>query len=108
MIREWVKDFDSTDLYDLLDEYRVPYGPVYSIADIFADPHIAARKNLVQVDDPHVGPVTVPAPYPNLSHAEGRIYNPAPRIGEHNNEIYKELLGLTEAEIDQLTDLGAI
>ena len=108
LIREWAKDFDSADLYRVLDEYRVPYGPVYSIADIFSDPHIAARKNLVQVDDPHVGPVTIPAPYPNLSHAEGRIYNPAPRIGEHNNEIYEGLLGLTEAEMDELTNLGAI
>ena len=62
----------------------------------------------MQVDDPHVGPVTVPAPYPNLSHAEGRIYNPAPRIGEHNDEVYKELLGLTDAEVNELTDLGAI
>ena len=108
MIREWVSEFDSKELYDLLDEFRVPYGPVYSIADIFADPHIAERQDLVQIDDPHVGPVTVPAPYPRLSHAAGRIYNPAPGVGDDNDEIYGQLLGMSEQERDQLAEAGII
>ena len=108
IIREWVAPFESQALYALLDEYRVPYGPVYSIADIFADPHIAARDNLVQIDDPNVGPVTVPAPYPRLSHAAGRIYNPAPAVGDHNEEIFQDLLGLSDIEIEKLSDIGVI
>jgi crotonobetainyl-CoA:carnitine CoA-transferase CaiB-like acyl-CoA transferase len=108
LIRQWVKAQDRVPLYQLLDEYRVPYGPVNSIADIFADPHFAAREDLVTIDDPHVGPVMTPAPYPRLSHAPGRVYNPAPTIGEHNDEIYRGLLGLSDEEIASLAQSGVI
>jgi len=81
---------------------------VNSIADIFADPHVAAREDLVQIDDPHVGPVTAPAPYPRLSHASGRIYGPAPGIGDHNDEIYGGLLGMSDGELTTLSDAGVI
>jgi crotonobetainyl-CoA:carnitine CoA-transferase CaiB-like acyl-CoA transferase len=108
MVRQWVKDFDAKELHDLLDEFRVPYGPVNSIADIFADPHFAAREDLVTIDDPHVGPVVTPAPYPRLSHAPGRVYNPAPSVGQHNDEVYRDLLGMTDAEVDALARIGAI
>lgn len=108
MIRRWVKVQDAAPLYAVLDEYRVPYGPVNSIADIFADPHFAAREDLVTIDDPHLGPVMTPAPYPRLSHAPGRVYNPAPAVGQHNDEIYRGLLGMTDGEIAALTSAGVI
>lgn len=108
LIREWVAPQESTELYALLDEYRVPYGPVYSIADIFADPHFKEREDLVVVDDPAVGPVVTPAPYPRLSHAAGRVYSPAPLIGQHNDEIYRGLLGFEESEIEALRSEGTI
>ncbi len=108
MIRQWVKGFDAAELYGLLDEFRVPYGPVNSIADIFADPHFAAREDLVMVDDPHVGPVMTPAPYPRLSHAPGRVYAPAPAVGQHNDEIYRGLLKMDDAELDALLAAGVI
>jgi succinyl-CoA---D-citramalate CoA-transferase len=108
LIRQWVKNFDAKSLYAKLDEFRVPYGPVNSIADIFEDPHFEAREDLVMIDDPHVGPVMTPAPYPRLSHAAGRVYNPAPAVGQHNDEVYRGLLGMTDGEIDALTESAAI
>ena len=108
LMREWVAGYEAAALYARLDEFRVPYGPVNSIADIFADPHIADRGDLVQIEDPHVGPVTVPAPYPRLSHAAGRIYAPAPGIGDHNAEIYGGLLGMSGAELEELAGAGVI
>ncbi len=108
VIREWVNAQDAKPLYAVLDAFRVPYGPVNSIADIFADPHFAAREDLVSIDDPHVGPVITPAPYPRLSHAAGRVYNPAPSVGEHNDEIYRGLLGMTHGEIETLGRDGVI
>ena len=99
---------ESTELYARLDEFRVPYGPVYSIADILVDPHFKTREDLVVVDDPAVGPVVTPAPYPRLSHAAGRVYSPAPLIGQHNDEIYRGLLGFEESEIESLAAEGTI
>ena len=100
--------YEAAELYARLEEFRVPYGPVNSIADIFADPHIADRGDLVQIEDPHVGAVTVPAPYPRLSHAAGRIYSPAPGIGEHNAEVYGGILGMSEGEMGELSAAGVI
>ena len=108
LIREWVAPQNSVDLYTRLDEFRVPYGPVYSIADIFADPQVQARDDLVLIDDPAVGPVVTPAPYPRLSHAPGRVYSPAPLIGQHNDEIYRGLLGFEDSEIEALRADGTI
>jgi crotonobetainyl-CoA:carnitine CoA-transferase CaiB-like acyl-CoA transferase len=108
IIRQWVAPQQSADLYAKLDQYRVPYGPVNSIADIFADPHYEARGDLVSIDDPNVGAVIVPAPYPRLSHASGRIYSPAPSVGEHNEEVLRGMLGMSDAEIAELTESGTI
>ena len=60
------------------------------------------------MDDPHIGPTAMPAVYPRLSHAPGRVYAPAPVPGQHNNEIYQELLGLSDAELDQLRQAEVI
>lgn len=102
IIRTWVADLDAKTLYSRLEAERVPFGPINSIADIFADPHYKAREDIVTVDDPQIGPTAVPAVYPRLSHAPGRIYHPAPLPGQHNTEIYQGLLGLSDDEIAQL------
>ena len=80
----------------------------YSIADIAADPHYAAREDIVTVDDPTIGPVKQPAVYPRLSATPGRIQRGAPKLGEHNQEVYGGLLGLSAEEIAQLAADGVI
>ena len=108
MIRQWVKVQDRAALYAVLDQYRVPYGGVNSIADIFTDPQFEAREDLVTIDDPHVGSVVTPAPYPRLSHAPGRVYSPAPAVGQHNEEVYRGLLGMSSEELESLSSAGVI
>lgn len=108
IIREWVASRDAADVYRILSEWRVPFGPINSIADIFDDPHYQAREDLVTVEDPLIGKVTMPAVYPRLSHAAGRVYHPAPVPGQHNREIYQKLLGLSEAECDRLRAASTI
>ncbi|MDP6606091.1 MAG: CoA transferase [Dehalococcoidia bacterium] len=108
MIQEWVSGFTSKELQARLDEHRVPYGPVNSIEDIFVDPHFKAREDLVVVDDPQIGSTLVPAVYPRLSHAPGRVYSPAPVPGQHNEEIYKGTLGLSDSDLDWLRESEVI
>lgn len=108
IIRQWVASLDAEDLYRRLEAGRVPFGPVYSIADIFADPHYKARQDIVTVDDPQIGPTAMPAAYPRLSHAAGRVYEPAPLPGQHNDDIYRGLLGLSDAEFARLRQAGTV
>lgn len=108
IIRAWVAGLDAAQLYPRLEQWRVPFGPVYSIADIFADPHYQARQDIITVADPQIGPTAMPAVYPRLSHAPGQVYSPAPVPGQHNDEVYRELLGMEAGEVAALREIGAI
>ena len=78
-------------------------GTAYSAADIFADPHMAARGDLVAVDDPVIGPVRQQAPFPRLANSPAPVPRGAPRLGEHNREVWCDLVGLSD---DELADLA--
>jgi crotonobetainyl-CoA:carnitine CoA-transferase CaiB-like acyl-CoA transferase len=93
-IAEWVRGLTQADCLARLDAGGVPGSPVFSIADIFADPHFAARGNIVRVKDPLLGEVAQPGIYPHLSATPGAIRRPAPLLGEANAEIYGGLLGI--------------
>ena len=87
----------------------VPTAPVYSIADIFEDPHYRARGTVTEVVEPESGePVHVPNVLPALSETPGRIESLGPRLGAHNDEVYGDLLGLSAAERDALRKKGVI
>jgi crotonobetainyl-CoA:carnitine CoA-transferase CaiB-like acyl-CoA transferase len=99
IVGDWVRQHTAAEVERILIAAQVPVTRVYSIADIFADPHYAARGDIVAVEDPTIGPVRMQGVYPRLSHTPGCIRRGAPRLGEHNQEIYGTLLGLTNAEI---------
>jgi crotonobetainyl-CoA:carnitine CoA-transferase CaiB-like acyl-CoA transferase len=102
IVGEWVLQHTAAEIEATLVAQQVPVTRAHSIADIFADPHYAARADIVSVDDPTIGPLRMQAVYPRLSATPGRIQRGAPKLGEHNAEIYGELLGLTAQEIDAL------
>ena len=106
-VSEWTASHDLTELRDVLDRAEVPNGPISSIADIVAEPHVQARGTLMDVDDPVIGRVKMPAPVPRLSATPARVSRPAPEVGEHNAEVYAEL-GLDAAALDQLRAEGVI
>lgn len=108
IIAGWFAQHDHDEVTELLRQHRVPFGPIYSVADIMQDPHYEARGNIVEVDDPHIGRIKMPAPYPRLSHAPGQVYSPAPTPGQHNQEIYGDVLGLSHDQIEQLAADGVI
>jgi crotonobetainyl-CoA:carnitine CoA-transferase CaiB-like acyl-CoA transferase len=79
--------------------HDVPVGTAYSAADIAADPHMAARGDLVTVDDPVLGPVRQQAPFPRLDGRPPRAPSGAPTLGEHNDEVWCGLVGLSPEEL---------
>jgi crotonobetainyl-CoA:carnitine CoA-transferase CaiB-like acyl-CoA transferase len=104
LVGQWVSQHPLETVMETILDAGVAIAPVYSARDIAEDPHYAAREAIVTVEDPVVGPVKQPAPLPKLSRTPGRIYNPAPSLGEHNAEIYGGLLGLSEEQICTLAD----
>jgi formyl-CoA transferase len=84
-----------------MQKAEVPAGRIYSVADIAADPHYAARGMIQQVVAGDGEPLKVPGIVPKLSATPGAIPSPAPKLGEHTAEVL-EGLGFSSTEIDQL------
>jgi crotonobetainyl-CoA:carnitine CoA-transferase CaiB-like acyl-CoA transferase len=104
LVADWTSSLTAEEITARCVQHDVPVGTAYSAADIFSDPHMAARGDLVPVDDPVIGPVRQQAPYPRLSRRPTPLPAGAPRLGEHNKEVWCGIVGLGE---DELADFAA-
>jgi formyl-CoA transferase len=86
-IGQWTQARKAGEVLALLDGARVPSGRIYSVADIAADPHYLARGMIVQTAGADGKPLRVPGIVPKLSLTPGRLVTPAPRLGEHTQEV---------------------
>jgi crotonobetainyl-CoA:carnitine CoA-transferase CaiB-like acyl-CoA transferase len=91
-----------------LVKHEVPNHPVFDIQDAFEDPHYRARGNLVEVPDPVMGSVKMQDVVPKLSLTPGSVRSSGPLLGQHNEEVYRDLLGLSQEEMARLKQEGAI
>ena len=108
IVGDWAAQHTRDELMRLCEAGDVPLGPINSIADIFEDEHIRARKTLETLDVPGEGPVTVPGVVPHLRGTPGRIDTLGPTLGQHNDEIYRDLLGMSATELQELRVAGII
>jgi CoA:oxalate CoA-transferase len=86
----------------------LPIGPVQDAREIFDDPQVAARKLMIDVQDPILGPVKLVGPVAKLSGGTEPLTRPAPLLGEHNSEVLTELLGYSKDEVGRLKAEGVI
>jgi formyl-CoA transferase len=108
VVSGWFLEHTASEAQQLLDEAGVPVSPIYSIADIFADPQYAARSDIIRPSDPAIGEVPMPAVLPRFSRTPGAVRFLGPELGAHNAEVYGGLLGLSDAEQAQLKAEGVI
>ncbi len=108
LVGDWTGSRTRAEVLARCEAEQVPSSAVNSIADIFADPHYRDRDNLVTLQDRMAGAVTVPGVVPRLSATPGRIGRLGPRLGEHNAEVYRRLLGLDDAAITRLKADGVL
>jgi crotonobetainyl-CoA:carnitine CoA-transferase CaiB-like acyl-CoA transferase len=107
-VASWLADQSADEVLERLLDARVPAGRVNSIADVFADPHIAARENLVAVADGRGEDVRMVGVIPKLSRTPGRIAHAGRALGADNAAVYGELLGLSEESIRALRERGVV
>ena len=109
LVAEWTSTMTVKELDVHLEKHGVVTGPIYSIADIAKDPHYRDRKMVRQVNDEALGSIAVPGVAPRLSRTEGDIAWLGPQeLGSHNKEIYGSLLGISDNELDELSNDGII
>jgi crotonobetainyl-CoA:carnitine CoA-transferase CaiB-like acyl-CoA transferase len=87
IVAAWVAARESKDVEEACIAHDVPVATAFSAADIAADPHMAARGDLVSVDDPEVGPLRQQAPFPRFAGEPPPVPTGAPRLGEHHREV---------------------
>ncbi|MFV9503799.1 MAG: CaiB/BaiF CoA transferase family protein [Oscillochloridaceae bacterium umkhey_bin13] len=103
IVRDWCGSLTREEVLQRCYATGTPAAPLNNIADIFGDRQIHARRNLLAIDEPTIGEtVIVPATVPKLSETPGRIRSLGPRLGEHTNEVLRDILGLDEQAIAEL------
>jgi crotonobetainyl-CoA:carnitine CoA-transferase CaiB-like acyl-CoA transferase len=109
LVGDWVGARDLGVALAALEAAEVPAAPVMSVRDLFDDPHVRARDNVLRVAAGALGAVAMPGVVPRLSATPGRVQAPGPAApGAHNEEIYRGRLGLTRAELDRLREHGVV
>jgi crotonobetainyl-CoA:carnitine CoA-transferase CaiB-like acyl-CoA transferase len=109
LVQAWVQRYDAEEVLGRLEKAEVPVSLVYSVRDLFADPHVRARENIVETANPLGGRLRAVGVVPRLTGTPGTIRSAAPvEVGAHNEEIYCGRLGLTREELDALRSRGIV
>ena len=109
IVAEWAARHTAKEIDEILNEAGVICGPIYTIADIFDDPQYRAREMLVTHVDPEFGEYVGPGIVPKLSRTPGGVrWSATWEEGSHNREIYGDLLGLADEELERLSAEGVL
>ncbi|MGH2843158.1 MAG: CoA transferase, partial [Solirubrobacteraceae bacterium] len=109
LIAEWAVRHDAEQIDRTLNDAHVVCGPIYTIADIFEDPQFRAREMLIPHHDPEFGEYIGPGVVPKLSETPGAVrWSATWEEGSHNDEVYGGLLGLSEAQREELRERGVL
>lgn len=106
LVSLWTMSMNAKEVEQRCLEHGVPVAVSYDAHDILNDPHMIERGDFVTVNDPIAGPHRQQGPFPRLDGVVPEAPLPAPRLGEHNKEIWCDALGLSETELAELTAQG--
>jgi crotonobetainyl-CoA:carnitine CoA-transferase CaiB-like acyl-CoA transferase len=108
VVTEWTRGRSAAEVEEACVACDVPVATAYTAADMFADPHFAARGDLVEVDDPVVGPTRQQAPFPRFAGESPPAPAGAPRLGQHTRQVLGDTLSMSDGELDALQSDGVI
>jgi crotonobetainyl-CoA:carnitine CoA-transferase CaiB-like acyl-CoA transferase len=108
LIAAWTAPRPVEEIEQRLQVAGVPVHRVTTSADCFADPQLAHRGHFVTVEHPQLGPVPVENARFRLSRTPARVPWPGPTFGQHNDQVLREILGLSDEEIVRLVTSGAL
>lgn len=106
IIGGWTSVRGHYEAMHLLQQRGVPAGAVLTAPELVSDPHLRARGAWVEHTHPDAGTWEMEAPPWRLSRTPGHIRMPAPGFGQHNSYVFRELLGLSEPDLEALYAAG--
>ena len=109
LLQAWVGAADAPDVLARLDAAEVPCGPVASVKELFEDPQVRARDNILELPSPLGGLLAMVGIVPRLTASPGRVESAGPvTVGADNEEIYCGRLGLTRDDLRALSHRGVV
>lgn len=107
-VAEWTRSHSLRELEETLAAADVPASRIFTMADIFSDPHYRARNMLVSTRDDDLGSVTLAGIVPKLSATPGQVRWSGHRVGQDTREILRRFADLSDVQIDALEKEGVI
>ena len=108
LVTDWMATYPLEEVIKRTRDGGVPCAEIYSIREIFEDPQYKARENLLHITDPRVGDLVLPAAVPRLSETPPQFKHAGRGLGADNEDVYRNLLGLTTEDISAYTASGVI
>jgi formyl-CoA transferase len=102
LVERWTQTLTTREVLASMDEHGVPAGLIYRAPEMLDDPHFRAREAIVTVPHPDFGELRMQNVAPKLSETPGSIRSPSADLGQHNEEVYLDLLQLGRERYDEL------
>ncbi len=103
LIADWSRTLEADQLMAVLDDYGIPQGKIYRTPDMLSDAHFKAREAIIKVAHPQFKDLKMQNVFPKFSKTPGKVRWAGPTLGQHNAEIYQDLLGFAAEKISDLT-----
>ena len=101
-VADWTRQQSASEAVQLLQRHGVAAMPVMNIEDQFSDPHWQQRQTYVEVEHPHLGAEWLYGLPWLLSDTPGSVRTPAPVLGQHNDYVFRQLLGVPAGQLEKL------
>lgn len=108
LLSPWLMDHTRDEIFSLCRQYQIPGAPLKTIDEVACDPQLTHRCYFVEMDHPAAGRLRYPGSAYVFSNSDGRPWRPAPTLGEHDSEVLSQRLGLSQAQLASLRNLGVI
>ena len=107
LINTWTRTLTVDALDALMTQCSIPAGRVYRAPEMIADPHFQAREAIIDVETERYGTLKMQNAFPKLSVTPSSVRHPAPsKVGQHNEDVFGELLGMSAHDIEALQAAG--
>ncbi len=106
--RTWFMEHTSEEIFHLAQELGLPFADIPDVSGVLGSPHLRERAYFRSIDHPVVGELEYPGPAIRLGEGQGERSQGAPLLGQHNTEIFCDLLGLEKEELIRLRSEGVV
>jgi CoA:oxalate CoA-transferase len=108
LLKPWFKEHTQEEIFQLCQQNRIPFSPVYNIGELVNHPHLRERKFFVEIDHPRAGKLQYPVGPCRFSNSNWTYERAAPLLGQDNDEIFCKRLGYSKEDLSNLRRSGVV